>query len=128
MDGIGSTWVIVLLGVISACAVILAVVVLMAARAGHRLLQRTAITLRHCDAAIQEAHRTLAHTRQIVTHTTQATAHVATVVHRTCDTTSHLLDQVAGWTRKAQALFGVRVSRNHHRQQTGARHQERSAG
>ena len=102
--------VIVLLeGVVAACAIVLTIAVTLTAFE----FRRTLAHLRHdtlplCDRTLRDADRVALQVRQWVTQTHAATSQVTGVVARTCQTASTFLDQVAVAATRARHLFAAR--------------------
>ena len=82
-----------LLGLISACVLILTVTLVVTARQARRTLRHLDVVLPDAAQAAREARRVMQHSRRLLVAANQATGHVEAVIRRACDAVSAALDQ-----------------------------------
>ena len=100
--------VVLVLGVASGSFLMMALVVMSAARELRRTLQRIQAMLPSCECAVQEARGTLTEARQLLARANEATRHVESVIHKTCDAAAGIVDQVVHWRDVAHTWWGAR--------------------
>ena len=100
--------ILLVLGVVGGSVLLMACVIMGAARELRRTLRRIYAMLPGCESTVQEARETLTEARQLLARTNEATRHVESVIHKTCDAAGGFVDQVARWRDLAHTWWGAR--------------------
>ena len=101
-------WVIVLLGVLSGCALVITVTMVVVACDVRRTLQHLNATLPECQAAVRQLHRSLAKAQRILTMVEQRTQQVDAVVERVAGTAGEFVNRLLTWKEQAKTFLGGR--------------------
>ena len=115
--------ILLLLGLMSLCALIVTTVLALTAHEVRRILRRVQTILPDCAGAVHEAHRAFGEAHQLLKRTNSATRRVETVLHTASETATQAMEQFALLRKKAQAFFG---HHNGNGARGGPRHQHRS--
>lgn len=104
-----SGWLPIALGVVSACAVVITVAMVIVARDVRRALAHLNAILPECRRALGQMDRSLSAARRILAAVERGTRQAEAVVARVADTAGGAIDRLAAWKDDAAAFFTGRV-------------------
>lgn len=97
------------LGLVSACAVVITVTMVIVARDVRRALAHLNAMVPECRRALGQMDRSLTAARRILATVERGTRQVERVVARAADTAGGAIDRLAAWKDDAAAFFAGRV-------------------
>lgn len=104
----GEFLVMTFLVVVSVCAVVMTVTVVIAAKDLRQTMQRLNALLTQCDHTVHDARRTLGQVHELVARTNQAARHVEGLIHKACEATSDAIERVAVFKERTEEWWTER--------------------
>ena len=104
----GEFLVMTFLVVVSACALVMTVTIVIAAKDLRRTMRRMNTLLTQCDHTIQDARRTLGKAHEVVARTNQAARHIEGVIHKACEAASEAIERVTVFKERTEEWWTER--------------------